>query len=186
VATHGSPTHYETLGVEPSASSDAVRKAYLKRARDHHPDFHTTATSAKRQENEREMQRINQAWTVLGDPLKRRAYDDMLLGGSTSGPSAPTGPAPARYDFVPYDDDDTDYAALLDDTPTNAVRMERSVQMAPAICLAIGLAMVIVGAIAQIGFALALGVAGVVIAIIGFLAAPAVAISRSLQSERES
>jgi len=60
------------------------------------------------------------------------------------------------------------------------------VQMAPAICLTIGLAMVIIGAIAQIGFALALGVAGVVIAIIGFLAAPAVAISRSLQSERKS
>jgi hypothetical protein len=186
VAAHGSPTHYETLGVDPSASSDAVRKAYLKLARDHHPDFHTTATSAKRQQNEREMQRINQAWTVLGDSAKRRSYDDMLLGGSTSGTNTATGPAPAQYDFVPYDDDDTDYAALLDDTPTNAVRMERSVQMAPAICLAIGLVMVIVGAMAQIGFALALGVAGVVVAIIGFLAAPAVAISRSLQSERES
>ena len=186
MATHGSPDHYDVLGVERTASADSIRKAYLKLAREHHPDFHTNSAPSGRRENEREMQRINQAWTVLGDSSKRRAYDDMFLRGSDGSSAAPAGPAPANYDFVPYDDDDTDYAALLDDTPTNAVRMERSFQMAPVLCLAFGLALIIVGAIAQIGFALALGIAGVVIAIVGFLAAPVVAISRSLQSERDS
>lgn len=65
-------THYETLGVGPTATDEEVRQAYLSRARRLHPD-RTGGSSA------REMQDVNEAWRVLRDRASRRAYDRSLL-----------------------------------------------------------------------------------------------------------
>ncbi len=67
-------THYEVLGVGSAATPDEVRAAYRRAARDAHPDRHG-AGSAER------MARVNEAWRVLGDPARRRAYDDELAAG---------------------------------------------------------------------------------------------------------
>jgi len=80
--------HYEVLGVAPTADAAMVRRAYLRLARTHHPDYHLDDEVSRRRA-ERTMQRINEAWAVLGDDTKRRAYERTLP------PEArPTGPRP--------------------------------------------------------------------------------------------
>ncbi len=62
-------THYEVLGVAPSASTEVIRSAYRKLARLHHPDVSDLESSP------REMADINSAWSVLSDPVSRFNYD---------------------------------------------------------------------------------------------------------------
>ena len=62
-------THYEVLGVAADASPAEVRFAYRLAARDHHPDAGG---------DPRRMQDLNAAWHVLGDPIRRAAYDRQL------------------------------------------------------------------------------------------------------------
>jgi curved DNA-binding protein CbpA len=68
-------SHYEVLGVAPEAAADDVRRAYLARAREAHPDRHIDASGAQRADAERRMQKVNEAWRVLGNPRRRRRYD---------------------------------------------------------------------------------------------------------------
>jgi hypothetical protein len=68
-------SHYEVLGVSPGAGSDDVRRAYLERAREAHPDRHVDASGPQRATAERAMQEVNEAWRVLGNPRRRRRYD---------------------------------------------------------------------------------------------------------------
>jgi hypothetical protein len=72
------------LGIPAGASSEEVRRAYLRRARLYHPDRNTTAAPAEAARTARAMQEVNEAWRVLRDPARRRAYDQRL-----SGPSRP-------------------------------------------------------------------------------------------------
>lgn len=73
-------THYETLGVDPSAPPDRIRAAYRDRARLHHPDRDRTASDDA-------MAAVNEAYRVLGDPVRRFEYDRSLrVHGSAAGP----------------------------------------------------------------------------------------------------
>jgi DnaJ-class molecular chaperone len=63
-------THYETLGVDPTASEDQIRKAYRKLARRYHPDV------SKEPDREARMRAINEAKDVLLDPEARKRYDE--------------------------------------------------------------------------------------------------------------
>ena len=67
-----SRNHYEVLGVSPSSSADEIRTAFRSLARQHHPDLAYDVSSAG------SMADINEAWTVLSDPVKRRDYDFSL------------------------------------------------------------------------------------------------------------
>ena len=174
---------YERLGVRPTSSAAEIRSAYLKLARVHHPDFHTN--EADRLKNEREMQSINEAWAVLGDPERRRAHDERMRLTQPD-PVASGTPVPGRYDFVPFDDGDDEIdPRLIDDVGVEGTEVSRSVQMAPVLCFFGGLLGVILGVIVNLPFLIAVGVVGLVLALLGFLAAPAVAISRSIRAERD-
>lgn len=81
-------THYEVLGVPPSASPERIRAAHRQLAQLLHPDRQGTASSAERQLAERRMREVNAAWTVLSDPGRRRDYDRTLRPPSAPGPGA--------------------------------------------------------------------------------------------------
>lgn len=174
-------TLYDVLDVEPTATAAEVRKAYLALAREHHPDFHTSVSPAVRAANEREMQRINEAWAVLGDAARRRAYDDGLRERHRE--ERRSAPGAASYDFRPLVEDDTDYAALLDDAPVAGTGVSRALQVLPAVGLLAGFAGVVVGMVIQVTFVLAFGVVLVALGALAFLATPLVAIMRSYQSD---
>lgn len=84
-------THYECLGVAPSASTEEIRLAYLELARSRHPDVHPDAPEAERAESNRTMAAINAAWFVLRDADRRRVYD-LSLSMPRPAPSPPAWP----------------------------------------------------------------------------------------------
>jgi curved DNA-binding protein len=81
--------YYKVLGVERTASGDDIRKAFRKLARVYHPDV---AKDKKRAEEK--FKEINEAYEVLGDPEKRKKYDelgaDWKHGGARPGPGGQT------------------------------------------------------------------------------------------------
>ena len=64
--------YYEVLGVPRSASGDDIKKAFRKLAREFHPDV---AKDKKRAEEK--FKEVNEAYEVLGDPEKRKKYDEL-------------------------------------------------------------------------------------------------------------
>lgn len=65
---------YEILGVEPDASTGAIRKAYLALARTNHPNLFATDPDRYRASNAM-MQDINAAYELLSDPERREFWD---------------------------------------------------------------------------------------------------------------
>ena len=72
-------TLYDVLGVPPTADAEELRRAYLSRARESHPDRYVDAPPADRGDAERRMRDVNEAWRVLGNPRRRRRYDLELM-----------------------------------------------------------------------------------------------------------
>ena len=64
--------YYSTLGVSREATEDEIKKAFRKLARIHHPDVAADKSTA-----EAKFKEINEAYEVLGDPEKRRKYDQL-------------------------------------------------------------------------------------------------------------
>ncbi|MBR6120891.1 MAG: DnaJ domain-containing protein [Prevotella sp.] len=62
--------YYKILGVSKDIPQKDVKKAYLKRAKQFHPDLHPDDPKAKAK-----FQALNEAYDVIGDPEKRRKYD---------------------------------------------------------------------------------------------------------------
>ena len=71
---------YAVLGVGSNASQDEIKKAYRKLAKKFHPD--ANASDAKAAERFKE---ISEANNVLGDPAKRKQYDEMRRLGAFDG-----------------------------------------------------------------------------------------------------
>lgn len=74
--------HYRTLQVTRDAEPEVIERAYKALSFKYHPD--RTAASG-REHATRRMQRINEAYAVLRDPKKRRAYDAALPPEHVSG-----------------------------------------------------------------------------------------------------
>lgn len=83
---------YFVLGVQPEASRDEIKSAYRRLARVFHPDMNSDDFGAQERFAE-----INAAYQILGDPAKRKSFDEGLIdargkprpAGATRGPRDP-------------------------------------------------------------------------------------------------
>ena len=82
------PTHYDTLGVSKSASIDEIKTAYRKLCMKYHPDVSASSSSSSSgaqqssSSNVNKFKRISEAYSILGNDIKRRRYDfDMSESG---------------------------------------------------------------------------------------------------------
>src|SRR4026209_1945482 len=64
--------YYATLGGPKTASDKEIKQAFLKLARKHHPDVNPNDKGA-----EAKFKEVNEANEVLGDPEKRKKYDEL-------------------------------------------------------------------------------------------------------------
>ena len=88
--------YYAILGVPRDASQDDIKKAFRKLARKHHPDVAADKKSA-----EAKFKEINEANEVLGDPEKRRKYDQLGMEWQSGGPRTArgSGEGPVTHEF---------------------------------------------------------------------------------------
>ena len=80
--------YYETLGVARTATVEEIKLAFRKLARLYHPDVAKNKVTG-----EAKFKEINEAYEVLGDPEKRKQYDELGPDwqDTRSGPSTPGG-----------------------------------------------------------------------------------------------
>ena len=64
-------SYYKVLGVSKTATEDDIKKAYRKLAMTHHPDKNPN----NKAESEKKFKEINEAYSTLSDPTKRKTYD---------------------------------------------------------------------------------------------------------------
>ncbi len=82
--------YYDVLGVARSAPEAEIKKAYRKLARKLHPDVNPGDATAQKK-----FQEVQEAYEVLQDAEKRKAYDRF----GHAGPRPEEGPEGASFDF---------------------------------------------------------------------------------------
>jgi hypothetical protein len=79
--------HYEVLGLSPDAPDEVVRAAYRALAGKYHPDRNPGDRNA-----ELKLKRLNAAFHVLGNPEKRKQYDELTQSPEAGDESPPEPP----------------------------------------------------------------------------------------------
>ena len=59
----------DVLGITPAASEKEIKRAFLLKAKQYHPDVNKSADAAKM------FSHVNEAYETLGDSQRRRVYD---------------------------------------------------------------------------------------------------------------
>jgi DnaJ-class molecular chaperone len=62
---------YDILGVEPDADEKEIKRAYREVAKKHHPDKNNGD-----KESEEKFKKAAEAYEILSDPEKRKAFDE--------------------------------------------------------------------------------------------------------------
>ena len=170
-------SHYELLGLTDDASQDEIRAAYRALARRHHPDTQHGADPATAERSRRTMAALNAAWAVLGDPVRRQAYDagrrrPGTPNGRPARPMGPTGNRPS-WDWHPFhedlDEDDLDDEPYGDPPPR---RPSDSMVMTPVLLVAVAVALFFFSTMVGSAGLRTVSILLLPIAGVGFVAAP--------------
>ncbi len=76
----GELSYYQLLQVEPDVSGGDLKKAYYTLSRSYHPDANRNLPEKVREGCHRISKVLTEAYCVLRDPRKRKAYDAQLEG----------------------------------------------------------------------------------------------------------
>ena len=89
--------HWQVLGVQPGAEAEELKRAFRQQARRWHPDLNDNDPSA-----EERFKRLNEAYAVLSDPSRRRAWES---GADAYGSAADPGDRdPYSIGFPDFED----------------------------------------------------------------------------------
>ena len=101
--------YYKILGIAPSANTIEINQAYRKLAFQYHPDRNQNNPEANKK-----MQEINEAYSILSVPSKRKAYD-IPLGYHALEPKFKVGSKVKinSHSFSPY----RDHIGIVDQEP---------------------------------------------------------------------
>jgi len=70
--------YYQILHLEPGSSSSEIKRAFHETSRTFHPDVNRHLEPGALEQCARIAKRVTEAYCVLRDPRRRKAYDDRL------------------------------------------------------------------------------------------------------------
>jgi DnaJ-class molecular chaperone len=114
----GRPDFWSVLGLEPGADNESLKRAFRLQARRWHPDLNGNDPVA-----EERFKLVNEAYAVLSDPRRRRAWEAGLEDGD--------GPAGDRDPFASGFPHFEDYLAALFGVPREQDEAEEPLEPPP-------------------------------------------------------
>jgi curved DNA-binding protein CbpA len=114
--------YYAILGVTPQAEDVVIKAAFRALAQRYHPDKY----SGSAEEAQRKMAEINEAYGVLSDPVKRKAYDAEYQSSGMGESDFDAGDAAANEGVQQFSQDWETAVEYYPDLTTLAMTLEKT------------------------------------------------------------